>query len=278
MKTEGHAAVTWLRTEEGPGGAVFRSGVRAGRLVAEWEGIGTLEVDADGSNPTTTVRPHVPPDVAARWLGGPVRALVRHASGKITLHGSAFAIDGVTIVCIGASGAGKSTTATAACRRLGAELLADDTVFLEDEGERVRVEPSQEVLWLRSDAARAFGVAEADDLSTHVKTPWAPGNRSRSTREVHVVVDLVFHGDAVVRVAPLRGARAFRALSLSTFTFARPDASPEVRSLENLARLASRVELVSLGRPDDLARIDDTCDALAALASGIRGRLEGGGV
>ena len=65
-----------------------------------------------------------------------VEALKRH--GLFNLHASAAALEGRVLLLPGTTGAGKSTLAVALARA-GWEFLADDMVFLADDGDRLRV-------------------------------------------------------------------------------------------------------------------------------------------
>jgi hypothetical protein len=81
--------------------------------------------------------------------------------GGFSFHASALAINGKSIIVMGDSGAGKSTTA-AAFALLGYPILSDDLVAIKDDGEKFWVQPAFPMirLWSQSVAA-LFGRADA---------------------------------------------------------------------------------------------------------------------
>lgn len=91
-------------------------------------------------------------DIRTFLLGSAVGALLIQR-GMLVLHGNALLKDGKAIVCLGHSGAGKSTTACALMQQ-GWQLLADDLVAITDEGQ---VLPGIPRIKLWHDAAEAFG-------------------------------------------------------------------------------------------------------------------------
>jgi hypothetical protein len=70
---------------------------------------------------------------ALSYLLGPVLGLVLRLRGVVCLHASAVAINGHSIVFVGAEGAGKSTTAAAFAKK-GFAVLSDDIVALVEQG------------------------------------------------------------------------------------------------------------------------------------------------
>jgi hypothetical protein len=92
-------------------------------------------------------------DLRTFLLGSAVGALLIQR-GMLVLHGNALERDGRAIVCLGHSGAGKSTVAYALMRQ-GWRLLADDLVAITPEGQ---VLPGIPRIKLWHDAAVAFGL------------------------------------------------------------------------------------------------------------------------
>jgi hypothetical protein len=92
-------------------------------------------------------------DLRTFLLGSAVGALLIQR-GMLVLHGNALERDGRAIVCLGHSGAGKSTVAYALMQQ-GWRLLADDLVALTPEGQ---VLPGIPRIKLWQDAAEAFGL------------------------------------------------------------------------------------------------------------------------
>ena len=74
------------------------------------------------------------------YLRGPVLGMVLRLRGLVALHASAVVVDGSAVALVGATGAGKSTTA-AAFVKAGRPLLCDDVVALQPIGNGFDVLP-----------------------------------------------------------------------------------------------------------------------------------------
>ena len=103
---------------------------------------GTVVVINSGASRIWVIAPagHSTEDTAP-YLLGPIMGTVLRMRGVTCLHGSAVAIDNHAIALIGASGAGKSTTA-AAFARLGYSVLSDDVLALTDCASRFLLRPA----------------------------------------------------------------------------------------------------------------------------------------
>jgi hypothetical protein len=134
------------------------------RLFAD--GYGDYAVAADG----TAIR-CAPPDAEDwRWqrcLIGQVLPLAAVLQALELFHAAAVAIDGRAVGLVGASTAGKSSVAVQLVLR-GAELLADDALALEADGDRLEVHPGPGIVSLRHAEARRLGDAELGRLGTVV--------------------------------------------------------------------------------------------------------------
>jgi len=102
----------------------------------------------------------------ATYLLGPVLGIVLRLRGVTCLHASAVAIDGKAIALVGASGAGKSTTA-AAFAKVGYNVLADDIVALDECSGAFWVRPAYPRIRLWESSVEAlYGSKEALPLLT----------------------------------------------------------------------------------------------------------------
>jgi hypothetical protein len=98
---------------------------------------------------------------ASTYLIGPVIAFALRLRGITSLHASSVAIGGRAIALMGAPGAGKSTAA-AAFARFGYSILSDDVAVLDDQGDRLLVQPGYPRVNLWPDSVRAlFGSDES---------------------------------------------------------------------------------------------------------------------
>ncbi len=102
----------------------------------------------------------------ATYLLGPVLGLVLRLRGVTCLHASAVVVDGKAIALVGASGAGKSTTA-AAFAKAGYKALSDDIVALDERSGDFWVRPAYPRIRLWEDSVAAlFGAEDALPLLT----------------------------------------------------------------------------------------------------------------
>ncbi|MBS1790772.1 MAG: serine/threonine protein kinase [Acidobacteria bacterium] len=103
---------------------------------------------------------------AATYLLGPVLGLVLRLRGVTCLHASAVVLGERAIALVGASGAGKSTTA-AAFAGAGYQVLADDIVALDEVADRFWVRPAYPRVRLWPSSVEAlFGSEDALPLMT----------------------------------------------------------------------------------------------------------------
>lgn len=102
----------------------------------------------------------------ATYLLGPVLGLVLRLRGLTCLHASAVVLDGQAIALVGASGAGKSTTA-AAFAQAGYQVMADDIVALDEQSGAFLVRPAYPRLRLWPPSVEAlYGAEDALPLMT----------------------------------------------------------------------------------------------------------------
>jgi hypothetical protein len=138
VRTLPRAELCWLRFSEGAEFLVDRAG---NQVWARW------------SPPLTR-------EDTVCYLLGPVLGFVLALRGRLCLHGSALAVGGRAFALVGASGAGKSTTAAALALR-GQAVLTDDVLPLEACGEHVHVLPGYPRLRLWPDAVGLCGRPDA---------------------------------------------------------------------------------------------------------------------
>lgn len=102
----------------------------------------------------------------ATYLLGPVLGIVLRLRGVTCLHASAVVVDGRAVALVGASGAGKSTTA-AAFAKAGYKVLADDIVALDERSGAFWVRPAYPRIRLWDSSVEAlYGSTEALPLLT----------------------------------------------------------------------------------------------------------------
>lgn len=217
----------WIIDEPG-----FRQGTERGAIVAEWAGIATYRSDrsprlvrADGADEARFLK------IAA----GAARAIDRRLEGRWSLHASAVGMSGAGVLLLGASGAGKSTMASALVE-MGGTLFADDVAFVDDVEGRLCLSPSERQHWLAhgdgpKSAIPAQSCADgAMSLAMAIELTWD----ATSTR---------------VALEPLRGVAAMEAVSRSVFCLQSGREEAEAH-FAAVARLVREVALFRVTRPD----------------------------
>jgi hypothetical protein len=253
--------VTWLHRWPETGPTAFRLGRAGDEVIAEWVGLGTLRADVGGTWSEFIALEQAHAAQAQARLRQHVAALLRHLRGEITLHASCVARVGLAVACVGESGAGKSTLAAQLCQDPAVALLADDTTALRLGG-RVEVAPTEDHHWLRADIARAMGI----DPGEYAKVPQRPPSAATGAVRLAAVVALQFDRDATgPALARIAGARAFAALSRSTFRFALDVPDVLRAELDAIARVAAEVPVFELTRPPDLAQLSASPRIVAEL-------------
>lgn len=219
-----------------------------------------LEVEVHGVNVVVT---HVDPALCAEdlehLLVDQLLPLVMSRMGRLSLHGSAVAWGGRGLALLGRSGAGKSTTATAAVVRLGAELIADDQVVIEPRGAEHLVHAGYASTRLWGDAARAFGAPRAT-AAHEVERKERVALRAVRSPVVLAVLAVLERGDEP-RWTTLRPRDAVTQIAVHVDRLDPTDRSALRAELELLAVLASRVHVVKLELPDGLERVAPALDA-----------------
>jgi hypothetical protein len=218
-----------------------------------------------------------PGDLRTFLLGSAVGALLIQR-GMLVLHGNALEKDGRAIVCLGHSGAGKSTTAYALMQQ-GWRLLADDLVAITPEG---LVLPGIPRIKLWHDAVRAFG------LDPETLPPIRQGMGKyllmgegvrRATEAVPLAALFLLHKRPADGEDP-EGARITRitsqkeaALTLRNQAF-RPrfvrGLGQEGPNFIALARLQKRVPLATLPLPSSIAAMRSWLEAQDLLTAAAR--------
>ncbi len=251
----------WISEARVEGDVVFRIGRDGAGLVAEWPDSLTLRVDP-GEAPSLTVHPDAEPAFVEKLRNGPVRALLRHLEGKITMHGATIAWGAEALCLLGDSGQGKSTLSAALCLHHGATLLGDDVAHLERDGEVVWVTPAFEDHSLTAEACLALGIPVVTDARRE-KTP-APASRRTEPAELRAFVVLAFGGEAP-SLTRLSGFRALGPVVSGMARFVLDDPAITARDLAAAAELARAVPVYELSRPRDLSRVAECMGALRSL-------------
>ena len=120
-----HVGQQWLDVD---GRLVARGGVRQGRWLMDWPGLGTYRFGPFGDVEVFPVAGADPAPLQDSFVRG-VIPVVLLARGHEAVHGSAVAVNGNVFAFVAQSGTGKSSLALGLAARLGSQW-ADDTVLL----------------------------------------------------------------------------------------------------------------------------------------------------
>ena len=234
-----------------------RSGTQTTGLASVRDGQCAL-IEADH---TVVVFSASDPEVAVWTDGSPSERYIDHMlrnhvvprrlslRGERILHATAVALDGVAVAFVGASMAGKSTLA-AAFAAGGAQVLADDTLRLQLEGDRTVVLPTSSTSRLREDSAAALLMATAG----------AP-HRSNSTSDAPFVdrrpvplglICLVERGTPGLGLAPVGPSNALVALARSAFLPEALEIDPTT-ALDLFLPVLEQTRVATLSYPDGFA-------------------------
>lgn len=138
-----------------------RFGDCAEGFVVEFPETGAFVIAHDARVVEARLRPNAPMVTARHLLLNQVLPLVLSRLRPLVLHAGAVAVDGAVVAFVGPTGAGKSTL-VAACARLGAEVMADDSLVLYPEAGGWRAIPSYPAVRLWESAMDHVGWATAD--------------------------------------------------------------------------------------------------------------------
>ncbi len=232
--------VRWSVTDAA-NGVPFRWGYVGEDVVAEWVGILCLRATRTGELKALRAAPGISEDVVEKIRLGVATAFLRAQRHQHALHASAVSWRDEALLCVGASGSGKSTIAECLCRRAGTRLLADDTAIFERSADvALCVVPSESALWLT-------------DGSTGPKAPLKSVPLAQRPAVLRYVVSLVFD-DAALRpeLRDVRGGDAVEALLPSLVRFETTRAL-WVRELDFLTALDRGSRILQVRRSHDVS-------------------------
>lgn len=220
--------------------------------------------------------PHQTLEDTAAYFLGPIMGVVLRMRGLTCLHASAVVVGGCAIALVGASGAGKSTTA-AAFAHLGYPVLTDDVLALTDGGDCFHVRPAypRVRLWPES-VVGLFGAVDKLPLMT---PNWdkrflslnEPGYRFQT--ESLPLAAVYFLRERLVdarevKIGAVSPSEALMTLVADSYAANYLYHSPRAKEFEMLSRLVQGVSLRSVAAVNDFARIGDLCEAIVQDSEG----------
>lgn len=250
-----------LRAWRGPGG--YRIAFSDGTAVA---------LAADGSRVWAATPAGRTLEDTGSYLLGPILGVVLRLRGIPCLHASAVAVGDRAIALVGASGAGKSSTA-AAFARLGQPVLSDDVVALRAEGDSFRVQPAYPRIRLWPETvAGLFGSADA---LPRITPGWdkryldlnGPGGRFQGTSLPLAAIYWLGdrgEGSGPATVAALRPREALIHLLTESYATHFQDQALRAQEFQLLGRLVTQLPVRRLHAGNGLDRIGARCAAILA--------------
>jgi hypothetical protein len=217
----------------------------------------------------------------ATYLLGPIAGYLLRLRGRVPLHASGVVVEGELVALVGASGAGKSTTAAAFAAR-GHAVFADDTVALSAGAEGIRADSAYAFLRLWPESVEMlYGHAEALPLLTpnwekrYLDLAGSGGFQARA-----LPLGAVYFlgrrsaGAAVPEVRPLPPHEALLLLVANTSSNHLLDENMRRTEFELLSRMVSEVPTRFVTPPADARTLPELCAAIlrdhAALRAGGR--------
>jgi len=202
----------------------------------------------------------------ASYLLGPVLGLLLRLRGVICLHASAVAFGNHCVAFVGATGAGKSTTAAAFARE-GHAVLSDDIVALAESVGAFKVMPGYPYLCLWPEAVKML------DQSPEALPPTVPDGEKRrlSLAEGEArfeqrplpLAAIYFLGERRLDPAPyvetIRPRAALLSLVADTYANGILDRSLRAEEFAVLSRLVKTIPVRRVFAHSDSSRIADFC-------------------
>jgi len=219
----------------------------------------------DGHQILVKPLPDAEPNFLRLYLVGSAMGILFHQRRQFIFHGAAVLLGNGASVFVGPSGAGKSTLA-AHLAAAGYRALADDTLPLREEDEKIIVWPGAEMFKMWGDALEGLGRA-TDDLTQvserygkyFLSNPMVAPDAPAEVREVFVLE----HGDRF-EITPISGLDAIAALNENTY---RPEMigflGNEAGYLAQLGSLCQKLDFYRFTRPKDASRMSEGIEMLS---------------
>jgi hypothetical protein len=211
-------------------------------------------------------------DHVAGYLLGPVMGVVLRLRGIVCLHASAIAVGDGAIALVGASGAGKSTTA-ASFSRLGHAVMADDLVPVVPADGSFAIVASRPRLRLWPDSAGAlFGAVEAlpraaPEWDKRMADLSLLGGKAAPPRAPLCAIYFLAprrEASAGVAIEDMPAREATMALITDSFASKYQDRKARAQEFDLAADMVRKLPLRRVSAPADLRRLPELCEAILA--------------
>jgi len=221
----------------------------------------TAIVDGSGALISLELRDGVHPLDAEEIVDRSIRPRLGQLLGRPNLHASAVAIAGRAIGFHGRSGAGKSTLATLMVEH-GAQLLSDDALALEPQGDEHLALPTAHETQLRDGTATAVKDRLGDGVRGLDKCAFAlpVATEPAPLRRLYVLSEDA--GD--LRLSPMTKLEAVAEIASNLHRLDPTDPVLLAKELDFLQALVAHVPVLRLRHPRDFEKRDELIDFLLA--------------
>ena len=207
------------------------------------------------------------------YLTACIMSFILLLRGTFSFHASAIGIDGKSVMLVGDTGTGKSTTA-AAFAKLGYPVLSDDLVVLRDDGEKCWIQPAFPIvrLWAKSVAA-LFGRADAlpEIVPNHPIWNKQYLNLERDGyqfQEKELPLGGIYFlssrslGDFLPYINPISSQEALLSLVTNNYSASLIDKADRAKEFEMLGRILKTIPARKVVQSNDIAHIFYLCEAI----------------
>jgi len=242
----------------------YRVGKRGNAIVAEWGGSVWLEATPAGERISLSTAADVDPFLLQKLENGAVSALLRRLRGDLTFHGGAASRDGLGLLVLGDSGMGKSTT-VAALVGAGYALVADDMTWVDFDGTRPTLVPSESHFFLEAEPMRALGLSAVSDHVFWDATTKCGAVARVGEATVPLAAIAVLGWAKQLEVKKLGALEAMTAILPHVTRCGIVDKDARLSEFEKLSHILERVVVYSVRRPKDFSALPEYVEALVHL-------------
>jgi hypothetical protein len=241
-------------------------------VTVELEAVGRFLVRG-GETVVVQASPGAEPAEIGTVLSGPIAGILLHQRGVLPLHASSVELGRVAVALTGSAGRGKSTLAGALVRR-GAVLRGDDICAVRFRDEGVETAPGSMDLRVWPDTREAMRFGGADWLPIrpgHAKLagPVNAGARPRSGCRLRAVIRISPGNIAEPEIRRLKGPAAAAPLKELVYRLGIGRALGRGEAIfRDAMRLADRVPIFELRRPQGFGHLERTVDLMLAAVEG----------
>ncbi len=242
-----------------------------GATYLRWDGLFEFLIAPDGRTIEYRRLQKATTESLTTYLLGQVLSFSLLSFGYDPLHATAVVINGEAVAFLGDCGYGKSTLGAAFVAR-GFPILTDDVLALRVQDGRWIAYPGPRRLKLFPSVAHKVLARDSGRLlnpgTSKLVLPLAAGeacSRAVPVRALYVLRDPTRgrrSQPAHVKIAPLRGPKAFLEVTRSAFNLVQVDRARLENHFTMAARLASDVPLRRLTYPRTLDSLGAVCDAV----------------